>query len=131
MPSRANPYWTFTLWLTFQRHRQGPIGALARYVDKEGYEWPGWLDRKELEAYLREKKTLRCYLPSIRHGGKYEGCGCQRHGILIVCALLGIFASPLKKGYSRVFQQSGRLGAAHDSVALLEDRITGCVLAPR
>ena len=53
--SRANPSWTFNLWLTFQRHRRGEIGDLARYVDQEGYDWPGWRDREGLEAYLREQ----------------------------------------------------------------------------
>ena len=55
MTSRTNPYWTFTLWLTFQRHRRGKIGDLARYVDQEGHEWLGWKDRNRLDAYLQEK----------------------------------------------------------------------------
>lgn len=35
LPSRANPHWTFTLWLTFQRHRKGEIGNVARFVEND------------------------------------------------------------------------------------------------
>ena len=55
--SQANPTWMFTLWLTFQRHRRGEIGALARFVDKEAHLWPSRRDRKGLVAYLQERNS--------------------------------------------------------------------------
>lgn len=61
--SQANPYWTFTLWLTFQRHRKGAIGNVARFVEQDS-TWPASRDQKGLEAYLRDHNAA--LLPNLR-----------------------------------------------------------------